>query len=130
MTVETLKRQIQAAASGGTFTLGAGDLGVAGAQALIADHFGGTLTVTGVQPGADGLSLSGTGSVDTLLKRPTHLWFSTDDAGVNLTGVLIGVESADRSLSTGLVSFAPGELPSYFNSVALALSARPEDGTD
>ncbi len=130
MTTDALKQQIQSSA-GKTFSLAAGDLGVTGVQALITAHLGGTLQVNTSEPGADGLSLTGTGTIDSLQNRPIQVWFSTDSAGANVTGILIACQSADWTVTTSFLQYTANYLSGgSFTSLALSLSARPEDNTD
>jgi hypothetical protein len=127
--VESLKQQLQAA-SGGAFRLAAADLKVAGGETLITAHFGGTFTVSGAQPNLNELVVEGIGSVDSMLNRPVKVWFSTDDAKVNVTGLRIAFQASGWSIDTSFLKFAGDYLKQYsFTSLALVLSACSEDDT-
>jgi len=128
MKVSALEARIQAS-EGGVFQLGAKELNVTGVQTLLDDHFGGTLTVTSVQAGADGLSLEGSGTVDSLQGRPVRLGFSTD--ATDVTGLLFSIEASGWSIDTSFLKFDGSYLQGKpFTALTLVLSARPEDGTE
>ena len=62
--------------------------------------------------------------------RPVKVWFSTDDAGVNVTGLLIAYQASGWSINTSFLNFTGDYLRQYsFTSLALVLSANPEDDT-
>ncbi|HEY5811850.1 MAG TPA: hypothetical protein VIT23_04265, partial [Terrimicrobiaceae bacterium] len=129
MKVAVLKSQLQSA-SGGTFSLAATDLNVAGVANLINARLGGTLTVNSAHPNLDKLTVQGMGTVDSMQNRPVKVWFSTDDAAVDVTGILIGCQASGWSISTSFLKFTGDYLQKYsFTSLALVLSARPEDDT-
>jgi hypothetical protein len=129
LNVESLKQQLQAA-SGGTFKLAAADLEVAGVKALITAHFGGVFTVSGAQPNLDELAVVGIGAVDSMQNRPVKVWFFTDDPQLNVTGLRIAFQTSEWSIDTSFLKFTGDYLKRYsFTSLALVLSACPEDGT-
>jgi hypothetical protein len=127
--VESLKQQLQAAA-GSVFSLAAADLSVSGVEALITAHFGGTFTVSDSRPNLDELAVEGIGAVDSMQNRPVKAWFFTDDAALNVTGLRVALQASDWSIDTGLLKFSGDYLKEYsFSSLALVLSACPEDDT-
>jgi hypothetical protein len=130
MTVDSLRQQIQSS-SGRTFSLAARTLGVAGVEALVTAHLGGTLEVANSQPSADGLGVIGTGNIDSMQERPVQVWFSANSTGANVTGLLFACQSSNWEINTSFLQFSGNYLSgSSFTSLALTLSARPEDGTD
>ena len=131
MRVATLKEQLQVA-SGGTFSLAADALGVTGVKALIETHLGGKFTVSGAKPDLKELTVDGLGTVDSMQNRPVKVWFSTDAAAENVTGILIAYQASGWSIKTNFLKFDGDYLHKYstFTSLALALSARPEDQTE
>ena len=131
MRVETLKKQLQDAA-GGPFTLAADALDVAGVKTLIEAHLGGALSISNSKPDVAKLTVEGVGTIDSLQNRPVKVWFSTDAAAQNVTGLLIAWQADGWSITTGFLHFDGGVLQLYptFKSLALVLSARPEDKTE
>jgi hypothetical protein len=129
MKVAELKEQLRSA-SDRTFSLATADLDVAGVRDLITARLGGTLTVSNAKPNLDELSVQGMGTVDSMQNSPVKVWFSTDDAGDNVTGLLIAYQASDWSINTSFLNFTGDYLRQYsFTSLALVLSARPEDDT-
>ncbi len=131
MRVATLKEQLQDA-SRGTFSLAADALDVSGVKTLIETHLGGTFTVSGAKPNVKELTVEGVGTIDSMQNRPVKVWFSTDAAGDNVTGILIAYQTSGWSIKTNFLKFDGDYLHKYstFTSLALALSARPEDHTE
>jgi hypothetical protein len=129
--VATLREQLQGA-SGRAFSLATDALGVPGVKALIETHLGGTLTVGAAKPDLKELTVEGSGTVDSMQNRPVKVWFSTDAAAENVTGLLIAFQADGWSINTGFFKFDGGYLQQYptLTSLALALSARPEDRTE
>ena len=93
MKVATLKAQLQGA-SGGVFSLAAGALDVPAVKTLIETHLGGTFTVSDAKPDLKELTIEGLGTVDSMQNRPVKVWFSTDAAAENVTGLLIALSPA------------------------------------
>ena len=131
MKVATLKTQLQGA-SGSTFSLAAGALDVAGVKILIQTHLGGTLTINNSKPDVTELTVEGLATIDSLQNRPVKVWFSTDATAENVTGLLIAYQPRGWSIATSFYSFDGSYLNQYptFTSLALVLSARPEDETN
>lgn len=130
MRLETLKQQLQSA-SGGPFSLAADALDVSGVKTLIETHLGGTLTISNSKPDLAELTLEGSATVDSLRNRPVKVRFSTDAAAENVTGLLITYQADGWSITTSFLKFAGDylQLIPTFKSLALVLSARPEDET-
>jgi hypothetical protein len=129
MKVAELKEQLRSA-SGRTFSLVTADLNVAGVRDLINARLGGTLAVSNAKPNLDELTVQGMGTVDSMQNTPVKVWFSTDDAADNVTGLLIAFQASDWSINTSFLKFTGDYLQQYsFTSLALVLSARPEDDT-
>jgi hypothetical protein len=128
--VETLKQQLQGA-TGGPFSLAADALDVSGVKTLLETRLGGTLTISNSKPDLAELTVEGSGTVDSLQNRPVKVWFSTDAAGENVTGLLIAYQAGGWSITTGFLVFDGNYLQKIptFKSLALVLSARPEDKT-
>lgn len=131
MKVETLKKQLQDA-TGGPFTLAADALDLPGVKILIDTHLGGTLTINNSKPDLAQLKVGGLGTIDSLQDRPVEIRFSTDAASENVTGLLVACQAEGWSIATSFLKFEGGFLPLYppFKSLALVLSARPEDETE
>ena len=131
MRVETLKQQLQGAA-GGPFSLAADALDVSGVKTLIDTHLGGTLTISNSKPDLTELTVEGSSTVDSLQTRPVKVWFSTDTKAENVTGLLIAYQADGWSITTSVLKFDGTylNLVPTFKSLALVLSARPEDKTE
>lgn len=131
MRVETLKQQLQAA-SGNVFTLAADALAVPGVKSLIEKHLGGTLSIGDSKPDLPELTVAGVATVDSLQHRPVRVWFSTDATAQNVTGLLIAWQADGWSIDTSFLKFQGEYLKQYptFKSLALVLSACPEDDTE
>lgn len=131
MRVDALKQQLQGA-TGGAFSLAADALGVSGVKTLIETRLGGKLSISNAKPDATALTVEGVATVDSLQNRPVKVWFSTDAAVQNVTGLLIAYQASGWSITTSFVKFDGSYLTQYptFKSLALVLSARPEDKTE
>jgi hypothetical protein len=129
--VETLKKQLQDAAKG-SFILAADALDVPGVKTLIETYLGGTLTINDSKPDLHELSVEGSATIDSLQNHSVKVWFSTDVAAENVTGLLIAWQAGGWSITTSFLKFKGDYLYQYptFKSLALVLSARPEDKTE